>query len=73
MDNCKVSFFIVDDEEGINQKLEDDFLSPKGIINIESMNNGKLKVYYRKPMDWDLINCFIELPDWVKRKYNVRN
>ena len=73
MINYTVDFFIVDSMEKVNQRIKDDYLSSEAIINIQSMKNGKLKVFYHKPNDWNLINCFIELPEWVKKKYNVTN
>jgi len=73
MGDYTVDSFIADNMEKVNQRLDDDYLTSKVIINIQPLKNGKLRVFYRKPTDWNLINCFFELPEWVKKKYNVTN
>lgn len=73
MINFEVDSFVAKNMKEVNQRLEDDYLSSGVIINIQSIEGGKLKVFYHKPTDWDLINCFIELPEGAKKKYGVTN
>lgn len=69
----EIDSFIVNSMKEVNQKLENDYLSSEAIINIQPINGHKLQVFYHKPKDWNLVNCFIELPGWVKKKYGVTN
>ena len=75
MINRVVDSFIAKNMDEVNRKLKDDYLEPGAIVNIESMKDG-LRVFYERPKgskDWEVINCFFELPTWVKRKYGVTN
>uniref|UniRef100_A0A6M3L4B8 Uncharacterized protein n=1 Tax=viral metagenome TaxID=1070528 RepID=A0A6M3L4B8_9ZZZZ len=69
----EIDSFIANNVEEANKKLDDDYLTTNAIINIHPMDGKKLKVFYHKPKNWDVINCFIKLPEWVKKKYNVKN
>ena len=61
--------------EEVNQRLKDDYLTSEVIVNIESVKGG-LRVFYNRPKgrrDWEVINCFVELPEGAKKKYGVTN
>jgi len=75
MINKVVDSFVAKNMDEVNRKLKDDYLNLKNIINIESVKSG-LRVFYNRPKgskDWEVINCFFELPKWVKEKYEVTN
>lgn len=71
--NCTIDSFVVNNMKEVNQRLKDDYLSSEVIINIQAIGGDKLKVFYHKPKDWNLINCFVELPEGAKKKYGVTN